>query len=253
MLVPTMMHRIWRLGAEVRNRFDLSSLRVMLHMAAPCPTWLKEAWIEWLGPERVHELYAGTEQQSTTIITGTEWLAHRGSVGKPVAGGRMKILDAEGRELPPGAVGEVYMRPDTGPGSTYHYVGAEPKRVDGWESLGDMGWMDEEGYLYLADRQTDMILRGGANIYPAEVEAAIDAHPRVRSSAVIGLPDEELGQRVHAIVDAPGGVTDEELRAHLAERLAYNKIPHSFERASEPLRGDDGKVRRSALRAQRMT
>jgi len=252
MLVPTMMHRIWRLGAEVRNRFDLSPLRVMLHMAAPCPPWLKEAWIEWLGPERVHELYAGTEQQSTTLITGGEWLAHRGSVGKPIAGGRMRILDAEGRELPPGAVGEVYMRPDAGPGSTYHYIGAEPKRVDGWESLGDMGWMDEEGYLYLADRQTDMILRGGANIYPAEVEAAIDAHPKVRSSAVIGLPDEELGQRVHAIVDAPGGVTDEELAGHLAERLAREKIPQSFEYVSAPLRGDDGKVRRSALRTQRL-
>ena len=116
-----------------------------------------------------------------------------------------------------------------------------------------MGWMDAEGYLYLADRQTDMILRGGANIYPAEVEAAIDAHPKVRSSAVIGLPDEDLGQRVHALVDAPDGVTEEELRAHLAYRLVRDKIPQSFEYVSEPLRDDDGKVRRSALREQRMT
>jgi bile acid-coenzyme A ligase len=121
-----------------------------------------------------------------------------------------------------------------------------------WPSIGDMGWMDAEGYLYLADRQTDMILRGGANIYPAEVEAAIDAHPKVRSSAVIGLPDEDLGQRVHAIVDAPDGVTEEELRAHLADRLVRDKIPQSFEYVSAPLCDDDGKVRRSALREQRM-
>jgi bile acid-coenzyme A ligase len=115
-----------------------------------------------------------------------------------------------------------------------------------------MGRVDEEGYVYLADRQTDMILRAGSNVYPAEVEAAIDAHPRVRSSAVIGLPDEDLGQQVHAIVDAPEGVTDEELQAHLAERLVRYKIPASFEYVSKPLREDDGKVRRSALREQRI-
>ena len=250
MLVPTMMHRIWRLGAEVCNRHDLSSLRVMVHLAAPCPPWLKEAWIGWLGPERVHELYGGTEAQSATWITGTEWLAHRGSVGKPLAGGRMKVVDEYGNELRPGAVGEIYMMPDAGPGSTYHYIGAEPRSLEGWESLGDMGWMDEEGYLYLADRRRDMILRGGANIYPAEVEAAIDSHPKVRSSVVIGVPDEDLGERVHAIVDAPEGVTNDELLAHLAERLVQYKIPQSFEYVLEPLRDDAGKVRRSAFRDQ---
>jgi bile acid-coenzyme A ligase len=251
-LVPTMMQRIWRLGKAVHTQYDLSALRLMVHMSAPCPPWLKEAWITWLGPERVHELYGGTEGLSYTWITGTEWLTHRGSVGKPMPGGQMQIRNAQGHVLPPEALGEIYMRPDAGPGTTYHYIGAEPKRVDGWESLGDLGWMDEEGYLYLADRQTDMILRGGANIYPAEVEAALDAHPRVRSSAVIGLPDEDLGQRVHAIVDAPGGVTDAELLAHLADRLVRYKIPQSFEYVTEPLRDDDGKVRRSALRDQRI-
>jgi bile acid-coenzyme A ligase len=250
MLVPTMMHRIWRLGAEVCNRHDLSSLRVMVHLAAPCPPWLKEAWIDWLGPERVHELYGGTEAQSATWITGTEWLAHRGSVGKPLAGGRMKVVDEYGNELRPGAVGEIYMIPDAGPGSTYHYIGAEPRSLEGWESLGDMGWMDEEGYLYLADRRSDMILRGGANIYPAEVEAAIDSHPKVRSSVVIGVPDEDLGERIHAFVDAPEGVTNDELLAHLAERLVQYKIPQSFEYVLEPLRDDAGKVRRPALRDQ---
>jgi bile acid-coenzyme A ligase len=247
-LVPTMMQRIWRLGEAVRTQYDLSSLRLMVHMSAPCPPWLKEAWIAWLGPERVHELYGGTEGLSYTWITGIEWLTHRGSVGKPRPGGQMQIRDAQGHVAPPGTVGEIYMKPEAGPGTTYHYIGAEPRRVDGWESLGDLGWMDAEGYLYLADRRTDMILRGGANIYPAEVEAAIDAHPRVRSSAVIGLPDEDLGRRVHAIVDAPGGVTDAELLAHLADWLVRYKIPQSFEYVAEPLRDDDGKVRRSALR-----
>jgi bile acid-coenzyme A ligase len=137
-LVPTMMHRIWRLGDEVRKRFDLSSLRIMVHMAAPCPGWLKEAWIDWLGPDRVHELYAGTELQSVTWITGAEWLEHRGSVGKSLSGGRMKIVDEHGHEAPRGSIGEIYMRPDAGPGTTYHYIGAEPKSLDGWESLGDI-------------------------------------------------------------------------------------------------------------------
>jgi bile acid-coenzyme A ligase len=245
-----MMQRIWRLAPEVRNRFDLSSLRVMVHMAAPCPPWLNEAWIEWLGPERIHELYGGTEAQAATWITGSEWLERRGSVGKCFVG-RIRVLDETGHDVAPGQIGEIYMMPDDGPGTTYHYVGAEPKSLDGWESLGDMGRMDEEGYVYLADRQTDMILRGGSNVYPAEVEGAIDAHPQVRSSAVIGLPDEDLGQRVHAIVDTPQGVTEDELRAHLAERLVRYKIPESFEFASEPLRDDDGKVRRSALRDER--
>ncbi len=253
LLVPTMMHRIWRLGEAVRGRYDLSSLQRILHLGAPCPVWLKQAFIDWLGPERVHELYAGTEAQGVTLISGTEWLAHRGSVGKAMPGTQIKILDAEGNELPPGEIGEVYLRPDRGPGSTYYYIGARAKDRDGWESLGDMGYLDADGYLYLADRQTDMILSGGANVYPAEVEAAIDTHPAVRSSAVIGLPDEDLGQAVHAIVDIADAELDAEaLRTHLADQLARYKIPRSFEFVHAPLRDDAGKVRRSALRQARL-
>jgi bile acid-coenzyme A ligase len=167
--------------------------------------------------------------------------------------GEIRIVDEEGRSVPPGETGEIYLRraPDTPP--TYRYVGAEAKRLDDWESLGDMGWMDADGYLYLTDRQADMILVGGANVYPAEIEAALESHPRVRSSAVIGLLDEDLGNRVHAIVQADGGVTDAELIAHLRERVAPSKLPKSFERSAEPLRDDAGKVRRSALRAMRVT
>ena len=253
MLVPTMMHRIWNLPEETRNKYDLSALRIMLHLAAPCPAWLKEKWIEWIGPMRVHELYGGTEAQGVTWINGEEWLAHRGSVGRPAETCEMKIVGENGETLAPRETGEVYMRPLTGPGTTYHYIGANSKQIDGgWESIGDIGWMDEEGYLYLADRHTDMILAGGANIYPAEVEAAIDAFPGVRSSAVIGLPDDDMGNLIHAIVDAPGGFDEDALRAHLAERLVRYKIPRTFEVAHEPLRDDAGKLRRSALRAERI-
>jgi len=253
MLVPTMMQRIWRLPEDVRTKYDLSTLRMVLHLAAPCPTWLKEEWVNWLGGERLHELYAGTEAQSATWITGTEWLEHRGSVGRPMAGGQMIILDEDRNELPAGEVGEVFMRPDKGQGTTYHYLGAEPKAIEGgWESLGDMGSMDADGFLYLADRQTDMILSGGANIYPAETEAAIDAFPGVRSSAVIGLPDEDMGNLVHGIIDAPDGVDVDALTAHLAETLSRYKIPRTFEFVDAPVRDDAGKVRRSQLRAQRI-
>ena len=151
-------------------------------------------------------------------------------------------------------MGEIFIRPLSGPGTTYRYIGAEAKSIEGgWESLGDMGSMDEDGYLYLSDRLTDMILSGGANIYPAEVEAAIDAFPGVRSSAAIGLPHEDLGNAVHAIVDAPdGNVSEEALLAHLNERLVRYKIPRTLEFVSEPLRDDAGKVRRKALRAERV-
>ena len=145
------------------------------------------------------------------------------------------------------------MMPPGGRGSTYRYVGADARATDdGWETLGDLGYLDADGYLYLVDRRTDMIVTGGSNVYPAEVEAALEAHPHVRSCAVIGLPDPDFGQRVHAIVEARPAVTDEELRAHLARHLARDKTPRSFEYIDTPLRDEAGKVRRSALREARM-
>lgn len=256
-MVPTMMQRIWKLPEATRLQYDLSHLKALWHLAAPCPAWLKEAFIEWLGANVIWELYGGTEGTGSTIISGEEWLAHRGSVGKPSEASEMKIVGENGETLPPGEVGELYIRPVTGPGSTYRYIGAEAKAIDGgWESLGDLGYFDEDGYLYLADRHTDMILSGGANIYPAEVEAAIDAFPSVRSSAVIGLPDEDLGNAVHAIVDAPGVDTAEAEAAllnHLNERLVRYKVPRTIEFVTEPLRDDAGKVRRKQLRAERIS
>jgi len=253
-MVPTMMQRIWNLTPEVRRGFDVSCLRTLWHLAAPCPPWLKEAFMEWLGPEVIWELYGGTEGQGGTVITGPEWLQHKGSVGKPNPACEMKIVNEQGETLPVGDVGEIYIRPLAGAGTTYHYIGAEPRSLEGgWESIGDMGCFDEDGYLYLSDRRTDMILSGGANIYPAEVEAAIDAFPGVRSSAVIGLPHEDLGDSVHAIVDAPNNdVSEQALVDHLAQRMVRYKIPRSFEFVVDPLRDDAGKVRRTALRAERI-
>jgi bile acid-coenzyme A ligase len=251
-LVPTMMSRIWKLPEEIRAAADMSSLEIAVHMAAPCPAWLKEAWIDWVGPDVLCELYAGTEVQSITWITGREWLEHRGSVGRPITG-RMKVVGEDGEDLPPGEVGEIYMLADGGPGSTYRYLGADAKQLGEteWESLGDLGWMDEDGYVYLADRRKDLILRGGANVYPAEVEAALDAHPSVRSCAVIGVSDDDLGQRIHAVVDAPDGADEATLRAHMADRLVSYKCPDTYELVAEPVRDDAGKVRRSLLAAER--
>jgi len=248
------MQRIWRLPTAVRESFDVSSLEFVMTGSAPCPAWLMRAWIDWLGPEVMHEAFGPSERIGGTFISGTEWLAHPGSVGRPSAGARMKILDDDGNELPPGEMGEIYIMPAGGTGSTFHYVGAEAKLSrDGWQSVGDMGYFDEEGYLYLGDRRTDMVLVGGRNIYPAEVEAAIDAFPGVRSSAVIGLPDDDLGQYLHAIVDIGDGTLDEAaLRDHLQERLVGYKLPRSIETVAEPLRDDAGKMRRSALRDERL-
>jgi bile acid-coenzyme A ligase len=251
-MVPTMMKRIWRLPLDVRHSYDLSSLRLIWHLAEPCPPWLKEAWIEWLGPQRIMELYAGTEAQAATVISGTEWLEHRGSVGRPLTGS-VSITDQEGREVPAGVEGEVWLK-SAEDIPTYRYIGAEARtREGGWESLGDNGWLDEDGFLYLGDRTTDMILTGGSNVYPAEVEAVIAEHPSVQSCAVIGLPDEDLGNIVHAIVEAdPDQLQVDELLAFVGERLVRYKVPRTLEFVTEPLRDDAGKVRRSALRAERL-
>jgi bile acid-coenzyme A ligase len=251
-LVPTMMNRIWHLPEEVRTAASLASLRTVLHVGGPCAPWLKEAWINWLGPDRIVEVYAGTEGQGVTFISGREWLQHRGSVGRPIRGSRFEVQDENGAIVPPGVVGEVFLMPEDGPGSTYHYIGAEPRSRDGWESLGDLGYYDEDGYLYLVDRSTDCIVTGGANVYPAEVEAALHAYPGVRASAVIGLPDDDLGQRVVALIEADDGVTAEALDAHLQAELTSYKRPRAYEFVTEPLRDEAGKVRRTALRNARL-
>jgi bile acid-coenzyme A ligase len=251
-LVPTMMKRISRLPDEVRRGSDLSSLKTVWHLAEPCPPWLKQEWIDWFGPDVILELYAGTEAQTATIITGHDWLAHRGSVGRP-AEGAVLVLDPAGEPVAPGTVGEIWLRRQR-ERPTYRYIGAEARtREGGWESLGDLGYVDDDGFLYLADRAQDMIVSGGANLYPAEIEAALNEHPAVRSCAVIGLPDDDLGHRAHAIVEAePDAVTVDGLEDFLRDRLVAYKVPRTWEIVQDSLRDDAGKVRRAALRSSRV-
>jgi len=249
-MVPTMMHRIWNLPPEVKARYDLSSLRCVLHLAAPCPLWLKQAWIDWLGADRILELYAGTEG-AAVLITGEEWLRKPGSVGRACAE-VLSVRDVGGKVCQPGRVGEIFFAAESS--GRFHYIGAEP-RLDGAGrmSLGDLGYLDSDGYLYLSDRRTDLIIRGGANIYPAEVEAALVEHPAISDAVVLGLPCEEYGARVHAIVHRTEELSIEEIHAFVRSRLAGYKCPESYELVDVALRDAAGKVRRTALRDERLT
>jgi bile acid-coenzyme A ligase len=252
LLVPTHMNRISRLPAAVRESYDISSLAMLIHTGGPCPAELKRAWIDWLGPERIFEMYTATEAAAVTLCSGSEWLARPGTVGRCFIG-EMAIFDDNGIPVSEGEVGGIWMRRPSGSDRTYSYIGEKSEeRDDGWDTAGDLGWMDDEGYLFLADRRTDMIVSGAANVYPAEVEAALAAHPSVIDCVAIGLPDEDLGARVHAIVQTDTDTLDEQaLREHLADRLVLYKTPRTYEFTTLPLRDDAGKVRRSALREER--
>lgn len=247
--VPTILQRSLAVYREDPDAYDLSSIRRLWHMAAPCPETIKRAWIDILGPGVVWELYGGTEFQAMTFLDGHEWLAHPGSVGR-VQMGRIRILDERGQECPPGEVGEIHLRTDEGAGPSYRYIGTTPTTRDGWDTLGDLGWFDEDGYLYLSDRRVDMFNVGGRKVYPAEVENALAEHPNVLSCLVVGVPDADLGQVPHAVVQAaPGsGLDAPQVRTYLAERIAGYKVPREVEFSTEPLRDDAGKARRSAVR-----
>ena len=248
MMVPTMMHRIFRLPADLRGKYDLSSWNMVVHTAAPIAQWLKRGWIDWLGPDHIWEVYGATEGLVRCWIGGREWLDRPGSAGLPAGGAGLKILRPDGTECVVGEQGEVYAMPPGGPGSSYRYLGAERRvTADGWESVGDIGHVDADGYLYLADRRNDLIISGGVNIWPAEVEAAILAHPRIYSCAVLGAPDDDLGQRVHAVIETDDATLDlAALREFLADLLAPNKHPRSLVVSDKPVRDDAGKVRKAA-------
>lgn len=244
-LVPTMMSRILALPDDVRDAADLSSLEVVIHMAAPCPPWVKQSWIDWVGPDAIWEVYAGTEGYGATMIGGSEWLEHRGSVGKAPAG--TEIRDDTGAVLSPGQIGTVWFRPP--PANPFGYSD-EPR------TYGDMGSLDDDGYLYLADRRTDMILTGGVNVYPAEIEAAIEQFPGVATAAVVGLPDPDLGAKAHAIVEldpAHPAPQPEMLAAFLGTLLSRSKLPHTYEAVTSTLRDEAGKLRRKQLRDERLS
>jgi long-chain acyl-CoA synthetase len=252
--VPTHFVRMLKLPEEQRRAFDLSSLQVVVHAAAPCPVEVKRQMIEWLGP-KVLEFYAGSEGAGMTVISSPEWLSHPGSVGRPAVG-TVHILGEDGAELPPGEVGAIYFE---GAGTFEYHNDAEKTAGAhndlGWTTLGDLGSVDEEGYLYLADRRTDLIITGGVNVYPAEVEEALVLHPAVADVAVIGVPDAEMGQSVKAVIQPAAGQTAgpelaEELLTHCRSALAGFKRPRSIEFVVELPRLPTGKLLRRRVREE---
>ncbi len=251
-VVPTMLHRIARLPDI--DRRDLSSVRQVVQGGAPCPPWLVARWIELVGAERFYVTYGSSERVGLTMIRGDEWLKRPGSVGRGVATD-IRVVDEERRPVPSNEVGEIYMRTTERGAPSYEYRGAPAARTtdDGFTSIGDLGWLDEDGYLYIADRRSDLIISGGANVYPAEVEAALLEHPAVADAAVVGLPDDEWGRRVHAVVEAADPATPptvEQLAAHCAQRLAAYKRPKSFDVVDRLPRSEAGKLNRTALAEQ---
>ena len=249
--VPTMFVRMLRLPDAERTRFDLSSLQVVIHAAAPVSVEVKERMIDWLGPI-LGEYYAGSEGNGFCMIDSPTWLTHKGSVGKPLTGA-VHICSDEGDELPAGETGTIWFSGTSR--FAYHNDPAKTAaafNARGWSTLGDMGHVDAEGYLYLADRRTDLILSGGVNIYPREVEDALMLHPSVADVAVLGIPDDEMGQRVHAVVQpALRGAGTPELASELIEfcraRIARFKAPRSVSFEDELPRTPSGKMLRRVL------
>lgn len=252
-LVPTMMQRVIRVPG-VRER-DFSSVEGFWHAGAPCAPWLKRAWIQLIGCEKLHEMYGSTEAVGFTTIRGDDWLKHPGSVGRPY-NCEMRILDENCKEVAPGNVGEIFMRPAQGTGFAHQYLGADPAKMalDGFASVGDLGWLDENGYLFLADRRLDLILSGGVNIYPAEIEGVLTECPGVADAAVIGVQDEDWGKRVHAVVQLhrnAGNISAADLDAHCRKQLTAYKVPKSYEFVAQLPRNEAGKLRRSDLVEER--
>ncbi len=250
-MVPTMFVRLLSLPEQVRSRYDLSSLRWVVHAAAPCPPEIKRAMIDWLGPI-IAEYYGGTETGPVVFCTSAEWLAHPGTVGRPIERAAVKILDVEGSELPRGKSGEVYMWLDIWPNFTY--AGDEEKRRaverDGLVSCGDVGYLDADGYLYLNDRRSDMVISGGVNIYPAEIEACLLSLEGIRDCAVFGIPDDEFGEALAAHVELHDGaaLSADAVRDHVGSRLAGYKTRRVVEFTDSLPREDSGKIFKRLLR-----
>ncbi len=259
-MVPTMFVRLLKLPAAVRTAYDLSSLRVVVHAAAPCPVEVKRAMIDWLGPI-LAEYYAGTEGSGITMIDSAQWLARPGSVGRSMIG-PVHICDDGLREVPTGETGTVYFESLTSVGAPFSYHGDEAKTRAAqhpehptWTTMGDVGHLDDEGYLFLTDRKAFMIISGGVNIYPQETENVLALHPKVFDVAVIGVPDAEMGEAVKAVVvPAPGVEPGPELAAEILAfvraRLSRYKCPRSVDFVAELPRTPTGKLVKGRLRAQ---
>lgn len=244
-MVPTLMQRMIKLPEFSAE--DLSSLKALCHTGGICSRDLKLQWLEVVPPERLYEIYAMTECVGMTSIRGDEWLQHPGSVGKMMAGS-ISIRDEDGRELPVGEIGEIFMSwGKNSPSVVYKNVPALECDENGFRSVGDMGYVDAEGYLYFSDRRSDMIVTGGENVFAAEVETVLKKHKKVMDAVVVGLPDKEWGHRIHAIVEAAQPVTEKELIKFSLDYLPPYKIPKSFEFLAEIPRNESGKVVRNEL------
>jgi long-chain acyl-CoA synthetase len=249
--VPAMFVRMLKLPESVRDSYDLTSLRRVVHAAAPCPVDIKKQMIDWWGPI-IDEYYAASEAVGASFIRAEEWLAHPGSVGRPLVG-VPHILDENGEQLPPGEVGEIYYEG----GYSFEYLKDETKTAKsrdgrGWVTVGDVGYLDDEGYLFLTDRRHHMIISGGVNIYPQEAEDLLITHPKVLDAAVFGIPDDEMGQRVKGVVQTvdPADATEafgEDLLTWLRERLAHYKCPRSISFETQLPRTDTGKLYKGEL------
>ena len=252
--VPTMFVRLLRLPEAVRDAYNLASHRVAVHAAAPCPEDIKRQMLNWWGPI-VYEYYSGTEGNGQTAISPEEWLSHPRSVGRPVLG-ELRILDEAGRELPPGQAGRVYF--SGGPRFEYYKdpeKTAEAYNDRGWSTLGDIGHVDEEGYLYLTDRASHMIISGGVNIYPREVEDVLVSHPAIQDAAVFGIPNAEFGEEVKAAVELATGfecstpqITEQQLIDYCRDRLAHLKCPKSIDFHDALPRHQTGKLYKEVLK-----
>jgi long-chain acyl-CoA synthetase len=252
-MVATMFHRLLALPDGTKALYDLSSLRVILHGAAPTPVHVKKALIDWLGP-LVHEYYAATEGGGT-FIEGEEWLRKPGSVGKPVDDGVLEVRDDEGRAVAPGVVGTIWFRaPSVG---RFEYFGDAQKTqssYDGdWFTMRDMGYQDADGYVFLTGRTSELIISGGVNIYPAEIDAVLLMHPAVADAAAVGVPNEEFGEEVRAVVQLHAGLEPSdalarELMEHCRARLAHFKCPRGIDFDPALPRSEAGKVQRRLIR-----
>ena len=251
-LVPTMFVRLLRLPAEVRQRYDISSVRFISSTGSPCAPDVKRAMIEWFGPV-ITETYASSETGHISFIDSRDWLERPGSVGRPLGEGVVKIMDDNGRELPPGEIGLIYCRQPAYPDFTYTNDPAARAALErgGLWSVGDMGYLDAAGYLYVADRKSDMVISGGVNIYPAEIEATLMTMPAVADCAVFGIPDAEFGEALAAAVQLRDGqrADAEQIQAFLRSRIANYKVPRVVSFHESLPREESGKIFKRLLRA----
>jgi long-chain acyl-CoA synthetase len=250
-MVPTMFIRLMKLPEAVRRKYDMSSLRHVIHAAAPCPADVKRAMIDWWGP-LIYEFYGSTESGAVTFANSEDALKKPGTVGKISAGAELRFIGEDGRVLPQGQIGEIYSRIVGNPDFTYHNKPEKRAEIDldGFITSGDVGYIDEDGYVFICDRKRDMVISGGVNIYPAEIEAALHAVPGVHDCAVFGIPDEEFGEALMAVVEPQAGVTLDvaDIRAKLKNSLADYKVPKHVEIRSQLPREDSGKIFKRRLR-----